>query len=101
MADGGGVPGIQPPLRGSRIVADDPVALIRLLLQGPAGALPANRETYSSTMPAFTYLHDGDIASLLTYVRRTFGKATAAPIAPAQVAALRAQSQTSAVPGRR
>jgi len=91
MADGGGVPGMQPSLKGSRIVAGDPVTLIRLLLRGPAVALPATRERYTNTMPAFVHLSDSEIASLLTYVRRRFGPAPSAALVPGQVTRLRAQ----------
>jgi len=82
---------MQPSLKGSRIVAGDPVTLIRLLLRGPAVALPATRERYTNTMPAFVHLSDSEIASLLTYVRRRFGPAPSAALVPGQVTRLRAQ----------
>ena len=76
MADGSGVPSMQPPLRGSPVVAGDAVRLIQVVLNGPAAVLPADREHYQNTMPAFSGLSDGDLAEVVNYVRRTFAPAT-------------------------
>jgi glucose/arabinose dehydrogenase/cytochrome c553 len=89
MPDGNGVPGMQPSLVGSAIVAGDPATLIRVVLQGPAQVLPADRPKYTIQMPPFAAaFNDSDIAEMLTFVRRAFGKG-ASPITPAQVAAQR------------
>jgi mono/diheme cytochrome c family protein len=88
MTDGKGVPGMQPPLITSKFLGGDSRTLIRLLIVGPAQALPANRTPYSSQMPTFEALSDAEIADVLSYTRRTFAKKPA-PITPAQVAALR------------
>jgi glucose/arabinose dehydrogenase/cytochrome c5 len=88
MVDGSGVPDMQPALDASKVVKGDPGLLIRLMLKGPDKALPATRERYSNKMPAFEAWPDEDIAAVLTYVRRTIGKA-AAGVKPAQVAAQR------------
>jgi mono/diheme cytochrome c family protein len=79
MADGGGVPNMQPPLVGSAVVSGDPIQLIRVLLRGPANVLPADREPYSNTMPAFAQLPDAEIAAVLSHVRKQFGQG-ASPI---------------------
>ena len=42
MPDGKGVSGMQPSLAGSAVVAGDPATLIRVVLDGPAQALPAD-----------------------------------------------------------
>ena len=47
--------------------------LIRLLLEGPDAVLPADREGDVGAMPPFPHLSDGEIARIVTYVRRTFG----------------------------
>lgn len=85
MADGKGVPGMQPPIAGSARLAGDPKTLIDLMLLGPRRVLPQSREVYTNDMPAFGELRDDDIAAVLSYVRRKFGNA-AAPIGAAQVA---------------
>ncbi len=88
MADGSGVENMQPALQDNAIVAGDPNLLIRVVLQGPAAVLPANRPAYSNTMPPFAHLSDQEIADILTYVRQQFGSNSSA-IPPNQVAALR------------
>jgi mono/diheme cytochrome c family protein len=89
MADGKGVPSLQPSLVDSAIVRGEENMLIRVVLVGPAAVLPADREPYNNTMAGFAMLADAEIAQLLTYVRREFGNG-AAPISTEQVAAERA-----------
>ncbi len=91
MPNGSGVPGMQPALAGSAVVAGDPVLLINVVLRGPAAVLPADRAKFGNVMPPFGAVYnDADLASLLNYLRRNF--APAAPeVTPAQVAAQRAQ----------
>ena len=89
MPDGSGVSGMQPPLVGSAVVAGDPNTLIRVLLDGPAKALPADRVKYTNQMPPFAAaFNDADIAEVLSFCRRVFAKGTS-PITTNQVAALR------------
>jgi mono/diheme cytochrome c family protein len=88
MPDGSGVPGMQPALMGSKVVAGPPATVIKVLLLGPEKALPAHKATSGNQMPQFDSLSDEDIASILTYVRKTFGKGASA-ITPAQVKAQR------------
>jgi glucose/arabinose dehydrogenase len=91
MLDGTGVTGMQPPLVGDAVVGGPPATLIRVVLFGPKNVLPANRPRLGSNeMPAFDALTDKEIADLLTYVRREFGKKPGT-ITPAQVAAQRAK----------
>jgi mono/diheme cytochrome c family protein len=87
MADGKGVPGTQAPLAGSAIVTGNPATVIQVLLRGPADVLPANRQKYGVVMPPFgATLNDADLASVLTFVRSSFGNSAPA-ITAAQVAA--------------
>lgn len=89
MPDGSGVAGLQAPLVGSGVVAGDPATLIKVVLQGPAQVLPANRPKYAVQMPPFaTAFSDADIAETLTFIRRTFGKGASA-VTAAQVKAQR------------
>ena len=91
MADGGGVPGMQPGLIDSAVVAGDPTTLIKVVLLGPDKVLPANRAKASNQMPSFESLTDTEIAAVLNYARKTFAKKAAPPITAAKVAALRAK----------
>ena len=89
MPDGSGVAGLQAPLAGSAVVAGDPATLIRVVLQGPAQVLPADRAKYAVQMPPFAAaFSDVDIADTLTFVRKVFGKGASA-VTPAQVKAQR------------
>jgi mono/diheme cytochrome c family protein len=91
MADGSGVPRMQPALDGSALVAGDPAVLIRLLLKGPDAALPADRQRYSNPMPSFGEAYsDQEVADILTYVRAAFGGG-ASKVTAQQVAAVRAR----------
>ena len=86
MPDGSGVPGMHPSLAASAVVSGDPSTLIRVVLHGPAQALPPNRPRYATVMPPFgAAFNDADIAETLTFTRRAFGKGASA-ITPAQVA---------------
>ena len=91
MPSGSGVPGMQPPLVGSAVVAGDTTQLINVLLQGPAKVLPADRPKFQNTMPPFGPVYkDEDIASLINYLRANF--APAAPkVTPGEIAAQRAK----------
>jgi glucose/arabinose dehydrogenase/cytochrome c5 len=88
MADGRGIPNLQPALKGSPILADSRT-VVRLLLRGPKGVLPADRMHYPDPMPPFDALSDEEIASVVTYVRKTFG-GKGDLTSRAEVAALRA-----------
>jgi glucose/arabinose dehydrogenase/cytochrome c553 len=89
MPDGSGVAGLQAPLVGSSVVAGDPTTLIKVVLQGPAQVLPANRAKYAVQMPPFAAaFSDVDIAETLTFVRRAFGKGASA-VTAAEVKAQR------------
>jgi glucose/arabinose dehydrogenase len=89
MPDGRGVPGMQAPLAGSAIVSGDPARLIKVVLNGPAQVLPADRPKYQVVMPPFAAaFSDTDIADTLSFVRRAFGNGASA-ITPGQVKAAR------------
>jgi glucose/arabinose dehydrogenase/mono/diheme cytochrome c family protein len=89
MVDGSGAGQLQPPLAGSPVVAGDVSQLIRVVLQGPAVVLPADRAKYSNVMPPFAgVLNDQQIAEVLTYIRQVFG-AGAKPVSTEQVAVQR------------
>jgi mono/diheme cytochrome c family protein len=64
--------------------------LIKIVLHGVRGAMEVQGRTYDQEMPGFRpVLADGEIASLLSFVRRQFGGINT-PIAPVTVSAIRA-----------
>ena len=91
MPNGSGVPGMQPPLVGSAVIAGDTTQLINVLLQGPAKALPADRPKFQNVMPPFGPVYkDEDVASLINYLRANFAP-NAPKVTPEEVAAQRAK----------
>ena len=86
-----------PPLVNSEWVLGAESRLIRIVLHGMAGPLKVNGTTYQPPnilpeMPALANLDDASVAAVLSYVRRAWGH-EAAPISPAQVATVRAETQ--------
>ena len=94
MADGRGVPNMQPDLTESAVVAGKADVLIDVLLRGPAQVLPPDRPKYGNAMPAFPNLGDAEMAALVTWVRQEFGKG-ASPVGADEVAAVRAKGKTA------
>jgi glucose/arabinose dehydrogenase/cytochrome c5 len=92
MANGSGVPGMQPALAGSKVVAGDPNRLIAVVLKGPQAVLPPDREHYNNVMPPFGAVYnDADVASIVNFVRKNFGGGVDASVTAEQVAAQRAK----------
>ena len=82
MADGGGVPNMNPPLIGTTYVLGPKPKLLSILLNGFNETVEIDGTTYSNVMPAQDYLKDQEIADVLTYVRNSFGnKAPAVTLA--------------------
>ncbi len=90
MADGGGVPNMNPPLIKTEYVLGDKARLAHIVLAGLAEPLEIDGNDYKQHMPAQNYLTDQQVADVLTYVRNTFGnKASAVQVA--EVKAVRAK----------
>lgn len=90
MADGSGVPNLQPSLLDSAVVRADPARLARVILHGPAAVLPADRPKYANIMPPnAALLDDRQTAEVVNYVRAAFAGAADATLTPAQVKPLR------------
>lgn len=90
MANGSGVPYLQPAIRGSAWISNpDPQYLLSLILRGsPVMGEAAN--AYENDMPPFAHLGDAEIAALATRVRERFAAAPLAqPVTPAEVATAR------------
>ena len=76
QADGSGVPNLAAPLVKGDFVGGEKKKLVEIILNGLQG-VEIKGENYANPMPAFDYLSDADIASVLTYVRTNFtNKAT-------------------------
>ncbi|MBO0937688.1 cytochrome c [Fibrella sp. HMF5335] len=88
QVNGSGVPGLNPPLRGTDWVNGDKARLIGVLLNGLQNA-EVEGETYDNVMPAHDFLTDAQIADVLTYVRSNFGNKAEA-VTTAEVTAQRA-----------
>jgi cytochrome c6 len=81
QADGRGIPGAFPALAGSALALGASAEAAEVLLKGRGG------------MPDFSgSLDDADIAAVLSYVRTSWGN-RAAPVADAEVGALRTALQ--------
>lgn len=82
MADGGGVPNMNPPLIQTKYVLGDKAKIISIVLNGFDEEIEINGQHYTNTMPPQVQLSDQQIADVLTFVRSNFGnKASAVTLA--------------------
>ncbi|MEM8898831.1 MAG: cytochrome c [Bacteroidota bacterium] len=86
--DGGGVPGLNPPLIGTEWVVGDKERLIKVVLNGLNEPITIEGETYANVMPALNFLSDQEIALVLTYIRNDFDN-QAGPVNTSEVADVR------------
>jgi glucose/arabinose dehydrogenase len=73
QADGNGVPGMHPSLKGSDWVTGDKERLIRIVLEGKEGEIEINGEIYNNIMPPLPQLDAKQIAEVLSFIRLSFG----------------------------
>jgi mono/diheme cytochrome c family protein len=73
MADGGGVPTMNPPLINTEYVLGSKTRLIKIVLNGFKEDVQINGQSFSNNMSAHSDLKDRQIADVLTYVRKSFG----------------------------
>ncbi len=90
QANGGGLPGAFPPLTESEWVAGSEDRLASILLNGLSGPITVKGAQFFSVMPPLNQFSDRELASVLTFVRQTFGN-SAAPVSEDKVAEIRAQ----------
>lgn len=76
MADGGGVPNMNPPLSKTSYVLGDKTRLIKVILNGLATGEEIDGETYTNVMPAHNFLTDQEVADVLSFVRNSFENKT-------------------------
>jgi len=92
MADGSGVPFLQPSIRGSAWISNEnPQLLLSLILRGSA-VLGEAAQAYENDMAPFDHLSDVEIAALATRVRERFGQPPPSkPVTPDEVAIARSR----------
>jgi len=73
QADGGGVPGLNPPLEKTNYVLGGKTKLIRIILKGSKNSVEIDGETYTNAMAPLDYLTNQQISDVLTYIRNSFG----------------------------
>ena len=90
MADGGGVPNMQPSIIGSAWISNpDPQLLLSLILRG-ATVMGEAANAYDNKMPPLDHLSDAEIAAVASYVRSRFAAVPiTVPVTPPQVAIAR------------
>ncbi len=82
MADGGGVPAMNPPLTNTEYVLGNKTRLIKIVLNGFNEDVAINGQKFSNSMTPHSDLQDQQIDDVLTYVRKSFGnKASAVTVA--------------------
>ncbi len=79
QATGKGMPPAFPPLDGSKVVNGPKAAQLALVLDGKQG----------TAMASFARLSDTELASVITYTRKSWGNKTGEAIQPAEVKAAR------------
>lgn len=86
---GMGLPSVFPPLTKSPYVSGSAERFAAIILKGNAGPFTMDGKAYNNIMPGQeAMLTDEKIASIITYVRASFGNA-AGPVGPEVVASAR------------
>jgi mono/diheme cytochrome c family protein len=94
----GATGGTFPPLAGSPYIAGDPARAVKIALKGLTGPVDVLDKTYNLEMPPQgAVLSDEQLASILTYVRKSWGN-QAGPVTPEQVKTIRASVADRAMP---
>jgi mono/diheme cytochrome c family protein len=90
-AEGTGIPRLFSALKDSpSVLADDPVSLIRVVLQG-AQSVATDSDPTGPSMPAHGWkLSDEQVAAVITYIRNSWGNAASA-VSPSDVNSARRQ----------
>ena len=86
QANGGGVPGLNPPLIKSDYVLGDKNNLLEIIIKGSEAGLARNKSEYANVMQGYGMVGDEEIANVASYIRNSFGN-KADPITAGEVAA--------------
>ena len=78
QGNGGGAPGMIPPLGKTDWVTGDKTRLINVVLKGLSEPVEIEGKTYQNAMPAMAQLSDQEIAHVLTFIRSNFGNSAEA-----------------------
>lgn len=62
-----------PPLAGSDWVTGDKKRLMQVVIHGLSGPITVNGVGYNEAMPSNAYLNDRQLASILSYIRQSWG----------------------------
>ena len=89
QADGGGVPNMQPAIKGGTWVQGDSRALALFVMTGGFDSASRKDSDVGNVMPPFRQLPDAELAQILTFIRAKFGNGASA-VDAAQVAEARA-----------
>ena len=97
--NGEGKPSQAPPLAGSEWVnSRDFQRLTHIPLEGVSGQLDVKGQTWNLSMPAMgAAMSDADLASVLTYIRNSWGN-KGSPVTAADVKAIRAKKGAQSQP---
>lgn len=87
--NGMGVPKFYPPLAQNETMKGDPQKLIHILLNGMAGEIIVNEQSYNGIMAPYQNLSDQEIADVLNYVRQQMNGVSGQPVEASQVANMR------------
>jgi nitrite reductase (NO-forming) len=91
QANGGGLPGVFPPLAKSDLIAHDPKRPVDIVLHGLTGKVTVNGQEYNSVMPPMSQLNDDEVANILTFVLNSWdnpgGRVTADEVKAARAKA--------------
>ncbi len=86
-ASGQGSATIPPLAANETVAAEDPSAMVGIIVNGHSGPLTVNGKTYNGTMPTWKgQMSNADIAAVATYVRASWGN-KAGGVTEGQVAA--------------
>lgn len=99
QVEGQGSAGLAPPLAGSPIVNGPGGRMTRVLLHGLEGGYMPGGGSWG-VMPIPAIQESGQLAAVMTYVRRSWGN-TGDPVLPASVAAVRSRTRDRAKPWTR
>lgn len=100
-SDGAGVRDVFPPLAGNAaLLSEDPSTLVHIMLTGWRSAQTASHARVL-TMPAFAQLSDREIAEILNFVRRSWGRADGRAIGAGTVGRMREQLRAGTGDGAR
>ena len=89
MADGNGVPMMNPPIVKTDYVLGDKARLIKIVLNGFKEDVQIDGQSFSNNMSPHADLSDAQIADVLTFVRNSFGN-KASRVTPLEVKKVRA-----------